>query len=291
MISVIDSHVHFWDPAVLSYPWLRGLPAIDRAFLPAAYEARVDGMVVVEANCAPPDTLREARWFESLAASDPRISAIVGFVGLDHAADDALDRLAAIPRVKGVRHNIQGESPGFCLQPLFVDGVRAVGRRGLGFDLCAMHDQLADVVELVTRCPDTRFVLDHCGKPAIRENAREPWMSDIRRLAERPNVWCKLSGLLTEAAPRCADDDLAPYAAHVVDAFGVDRVMYGSDWPVLTLAGTHADWFAFTNRFTSDWTATERRALYSENASRFYRTNHHVGGPPMAKSGHGLYGD
>jgi L-fuconolactonase len=130
---------------------------------------------------------------------------------------------------------------------------------------------LRDVLQLVRACPDTRFVLDHCGKPAIREGLLEPWRSDIARLAKCANVWCKLSGLVTEAAHvGWREADLIPYASHVVEQFGTERVMYGSDWPVLTLAAGYADWFQFTARFTETWSDGERRGFYRDNARRAY---------------------
>jgi L-fuconolactonase len=244
--------------------------------MPADYDQAIGdipirSLVAVEANPAPADALREARWFDALGAIDSRVAAIVAYVALDKLdRDQRLEELAAMPRVKGIRHNIQGEPRGFCLRPEFVDGVRAVGQRGFTFDLCATHDQLGEVVELVTRCPDTPFVLDHCGKPAIRDRVFEPWKAHIRALAERENIVCKLSGLLTEAGPHCSDDDLIPYADHVIESFSTDRVMYGSDWPVLTLAGRYSRWFEFTDRLTSGWSPDERRAFFFDTATRSY---------------------
>ena len=180
-LGIVDAHVHFWDPSALRYPWLDGLPALDKAFLPASYASAtsgipIDSMILVEANCLPHQTLGEADFFEEAAGLDSRVAGIVAFASLTTPAelDVTLDALAARPLVKGIRHNIQGEAAGFCTQPSFVDGVRKVGARGLTFDLCATHDQLRDVVELVRLCPDTRFVLDHCGKPAIRDRRLDP---------------------------------------------------------------------------------------------------------------------
>jgi L-fuconolactonase len=276
MTAIVDSHVHFWDPETLTYPWLKANPTLSRSFLlndyaDATADIPVESLVVVEANPAPSDARREALWLDSLATVDSRIRAIVAYVAVDGSGrDDAFDALSAIPRVKGLRHNIQGESSGFCLRPAFIYGVRTAGRRGFSFDICATHNQLGEVVELVTRCPDTRFVLDHCGKPAIRDGLFEPWTRHVRALAERGNVTCKLSGLLTEAAPQCSDNDLIPYAEHVVSCFGTDRMMYGSDWPVLTVAGEYSRWFAFTQKFTSGWTSNERHAFYVGNAFHTY---------------------
>jgi len=277
--GIVDAHVHFWDPSWLRYPWLEGLPPLDRPALPADYARAttgiaVDAMFLVEANCLPRQTLDEAAFFESIAAADPRVAGIVAFASLTapQELDRTLDALAAISLVKGVRHNIQREAPGFCTQPSFVEGVRTVGARGLTFDLCATHDQLREVLELVRQCPDTRFILDHCGKPAIRDRLFESWRRDIADLAECANVWCKLSGLVTEASPgEWREADLVPYASHVVEQFGTERVMYGSDWPVVTLAAGYADWFEFTKWLTAGWSDAERRGFYRDNAMRAYR--------------------
>lgn len=275
--AVLDAHVHVWDPAELHYPWLAGLPTLARAFLPADYRAvaaPVARWLFVEANCLPDESGREVRFVERLAAEGAPVAGIVAFADLAApaaAVGRALDALARSRLVKGMRHNIQGHPPGFALRRSFVDGVAEVGRRGLPFDVCATHDQLGEVLALVERCPDTRFVLDHCGKPAIRDRRFESWAADVARLAEHQRVSCKLSGLLTEADPaRWREADLVPYAEHAIACFGRERVMFGSDWPVLTLAGTFGDWYGFTERLTADWSAAERRGFYGENAGRVY---------------------
>jgi L-fuconolactonase len=280
---IVDAHVHFWDPAALRYPWLHEIPSLDQALLPADYrratgEMPISRIIFIEANCRPAEAQREAAWVERLAEAEPRIAGIVAFAdvaqGLGPGGSGlgrALDALARSPRLKGIRQNIQGNAAGFCLRQAFVDGVREVGRRSLTFDLCATHDQLGDVVQLVRQCSDTRFVLDHCGKPAIRDQRPEQWRQDIVALAAHENISCKLSGLLTEAGPEgWSDDDLLPYAECVVESFGAERVMYGSDWPVLTLAGSYCDWYGFTERFTAAWSAAERSGFYGDNASRVY---------------------
>lgn len=276
---VLDAHVHFWDPAVLRYPWLSDLPQLSRAHLPAAYAAAsaavpVQAVLFVEANPRAGQGVAEAEWVAALADASAPVAGIVALVDLcdADAASAALDRLGSLPRVVGARHNIQGNPPGFSLQPLFVEGVREVGRRGLCFDLCCTHQQLPEVLELARRTPETRLVLDHCGKPGIRERRLDPWREHVAALAELEHVCCKISGLLTEAAPGPREtEDLLPYAEHVVDRFGVERVLYGSDWPVLTLAGTHAGWYHFTRRLTRQWSRDEARAFYRDNARRVYR--------------------
>ena len=281
-VRIVDSHVHFWDPEVLHYPWLTGVPPLHRAFLPRDYAAAtgqipIGRMVFVEANCRADEAGREVEFVERLVRAEPRLAGIVAFVDLaqgigtrESGLGKTLDALSRSPRVKGMRQNIQGQPAGFCRQPAFVEGVREVGRRGLVFDLCATHDQLGEVVDLVRDCPVTRFVLDHCGKPAIRDGGFEAWSADVTRLAAYENVCCKLSGLLTEAGATWCLEDLVPYAARVVECFGSERVLYGSDWPVLTLAGDYGSWYGFTQRFTQGWSVAERSGFYADNAARVY---------------------
>ena len=277
--TVIDAHVHFWDPRVLRYPWLDAYPSLRRRYGPVEYAAAIGDMpvpavVLVEGNCVPAQSLAEVRHFERIAEEAAVVVAgVVAFADVTDpsALPGVLDSLSASRLVKGIRHNIQGEAPGFCVQPAFVTGVRDIGRRGLTFDLCATHDQLPDVIELVRQCPDTRFVLDHCGKPAIRERALDTWARNLGLLAVHDNVSCKLSGLLTEASPsQRGGAALMPFAERVVESFSPARLIYGSDWPVVTLAGAYADWYAFTRQVTAAWSVDEQSAFYAGNATRVY---------------------
>ncbi|MEP7000925.1 MAG: amidohydrolase family protein [bacterium] len=274
---VIDAHVHFWNPTALHYPWISGMAALDRTFLPTDLKSltagSLDGVVFVEANCLASENVAECEFVDALAEKESRIVGSVAFVDLcdAQARCRALDALAKRERVVGVRHNIQGHPKGFALQPEFVRGVQEVGRNELTFDLCVTADQLPEITELVRRCPDTKFVLDHCGKPAIRNDAFEPWATDLARLAEHQNVACKLSGLLTEARPaQRGEEGLFRYARHAMLCFGAARLMYGSDWPVVTIAGGEHAWRALVDAFTSDWTSAGRQAFFFDNVVRFY---------------------
>jgi L-fuconolactonase len=274
---VIDAHVHFWDPGALHYSWLGGAPELERAFLPDDFESlsagSVDGVVFVEANCRPTESTAECDFVDALAEHEPRIMGTVAFLDLCDAPNRprALDALARRDRVVGVRHNIQGQPSGFSLQAEFVRGVQEVGRHALTFDLCVTADQLPEVAQLVGRCPDTSFVLDHCGKPAISNDAFEPWATDLARLAEHQYVACKLSGLLSEARPdQRREADLSRYAQHAMTCFGAGRLMYGSDWPVVTTAGGDRAWRALADEFTSEWTVADRQAFFCDNAVRLY---------------------
>ncbi|MDB4883758.1 MAG: amidohydrolase 2 [Gemmatimonadetes bacterium] len=276
-MRVVDAHVHFWDPALRRYPWLDDEPALQRAFLPADFAplrtGSVHAVVFVQADCDPASSDDEVAWVETLSNADPRVLGIVAHVDMlaEQTRSAALDRLAQRERVVGVRHNIQGHPAGYATDAAFVRGVQQVGARGLTFDLCITGGQLSEVVELVDRCPDTRFVLDHCGKPAIRDDAFATWAKQIERLAGHERVSCKLSGLLTEArSDQRSVGGLRLYAEHVVRCFGPERVLYGSDWPVATLSGGAEVWRVITDELSAAWSEADRRAFYADNALRFY---------------------
>jgi L-fuconolactonase len=283
MGRVIDAHVHFWDPDLLHYPWLRQTRALQRAFLPEQFaalaNATVDGVIVVEANCEPSEAMAEVDFIDRLAAQEPRVLATIAYVDLldERSRSETLRRLAQRERVVGVRHNIQGQPADFCLAPAFVRGVNDVAAHGLTFDLCVTADQLDEAIELVRRCPDTLFILDHCGKPAIRDDAFSSWAAALERLAALERVSCKLSGLLTEARPDQRDvDAIRPYAEHAHACFGMDRLLFGSDWPVSTVAGGEALWRDIVAEITSAWSSNDRQAFYSDNAIRLYGLARHA---------------
>ncbi|PYP78404.1 MAG: amidohydrolase [Gemmatimonadetes bacterium] len=276
-IRAIDAHVHFWDPMVLRYPWLAGEPALAKPFRPTDFApltaGEVDAVVFVEANPAPEQAEDEVAWVEELADSEPRIAGIVAFVDLldEPRRTAALGHLGRTPRVVGVRHNIQHQPTGFALQPAFVRGVQAVGESGRPFDLCITADQLDEAIELVRRCPDVTFVLDHCGKPAIRDDAFDGWARDLERLASHDFVSCKISGLLTEAREdQRTAESLAPWIAQARACFGASRLIYGSDWPVSVLGGGAGRWRSIVDSVTASWSEAERRALFADNAARVY---------------------
>ena len=283
MGRVIDAHVHFWNPDVLHYPWLEETPALRRAFLPEHFSAfdngTVDGVIFVEANCEPWESSAELDFVDDVAEREPRVLGSVAYVDLrdERSRGEALRRLAQRERVVGIRQNIQGQPSGFCLGPSFVRGVHEVTDYGFTFDLCITADQLGDAIELVRRCPDTRFVLDHCAKPAIRDDAFSSWAPGVERLASYGRVSCKLSGLLTEARPDQRDvAGLRPYVEHVQACFGAGRLLYGSDWPMCTLAGGDLLWRGIVEQLTAGWSSDERCAFYADNAIRLYGLARHA---------------
>jgi L-fuconolactonase len=275
---IVDAHVHLYDPGRVGYPWMRDEPRLDRPHLLADYRAAVAGVdveavVFVEVAAAPDQRLAEAEFVAGLAAADPLVAGIVASAGLDSGGAE-LDALAAVPGVRGIRQLIQGhlDEPGWCLREPFVEAVRGLAARDLSFDLCVYHPQLADAAELVRRCPDVRFVLDHIGKPGIRAGLSEPWRRDITALAALPNVWCKISGVATEADHAAwTEAELAPYVAHAIEAFGCRRAMFGGDWPVSTLATSYPRWVALVDAVAAGASPADRRRLWRETAIDFYR--------------------
>ena len=278
---IIDAHVHLWDPTRTEIPWLAGVPPINRPMGLDDYSAatrgiEVAGLVYLQVEVHPVYALIEARDLVTLAATDHRIKGIVPWAPLElgETARYFLEELVALgPLVKGVRRIVQDEpDPEFCLQPKYVEGTRLLGELGLTADLCCNFRQLGPTVELVRRCPGTEFILDHIAKPNIRGGEREPWAGQIRELAGLPNVVCKISGVVTEADhDGWSVEDVRPWVEHCLDAFGPDRVVYGSDWPVATLASPYPRWVETLDAITTDWSELDRRKLWFENANRFYR--------------------
>ena len=276
---IVDTHVHLWHPKQLRYPWLAEVPALNRPYLLkdyiAAYGAlAIESIVFVQCDTHPDDGLKETAWVTSLAAVDPRIQGIVAWAPLEEGAQVApfVEKLAENRLVKGIRRLIQSESVDFCVQPNFVSGVKTLSRYGLSFDLCIFHPQLANAIRLVEQCPHVQFILDHIGKPDIKNQLFDPWKQEIETLAGFPNVHCKISGLVTEAdLETWTPADLQPYIEHVITCFGFDRVIYGSDWPVSTQASDYPRWVQTLTDAVSDCTSQELRNLFRDNAIKFYK--------------------
>lgn len=273
----IDAHLHVWQPDRLAYPWLADEPALDRAYLPAEVglaQSGVAAAVMVEAGRRPEQALDEVAFVEELVAQGTPIAAMVAHASLERG-DDAGAELAELAQrrlVTGVRRNLQDEPAGFALTDSFVTGIRLLADFGYSFDLCVRHWQLPEAIELVSRVPEVTFVLDHLGKPAVAVHSYDPWRENIRRLAGLPNVACKLSGLTTEAYPApWTADGLLPYLDHVLAEFGPDRCMFGSDWPVATLATPYDGWIDIVSQALAGLPASQRDAVAAGTARRVYR--------------------
>ena len=274
---IIDSHLHLWDPRRLRYPWL--FEPLDRAFLPADFRAAsagvdIEALVFLECDAAIEDAVAEAEAVLSWAREEPRIAAMVCNAPLEtgDGARPALERLAATDKVRGVRRIYQDQpDPAFCLQPDFMAGVRALADYDLSFDLCLKHPQLQATIGLADACPNVPMVLDHIAKPGIKAGLMQPWADQMRDLARRENVVCKLSGVATEAAPDWTPATLRPYIDVALEAFGPSRIMFGGDWPVSTLAITYPAWVALVDEAIADLSAAEKRQIFRDTARAFYR--------------------
>jgi L-fuconolactonase len=271
---ILDAHHHLWAPARGDYGWLTpDLTALYRDYLPPDLDPLlaangIDGTVIVQA--AP--TLAETRFLLELARRWPKARAVVGWVDMTAAdAPDVLAGLAADRMLRGIRPMVQDEpDPEWMLQDPVVRAFAALGDSGLTFDALVRPGQLRTLARLVDQHAHVPVVIDHAAKPGIEAGAFQPWADDIRALSERPQVMCKLSGLLTEAGPRTADADLQPYVDHLLACFGPERLMWGSDWPVLNLAGDYAGWLEQARRLVQRLGADEQAQIFGRTAQRFY---------------------
>ncbi|WP_333767999.1 amidohydrolase family protein [Streptomyces sp. IBSBF 2435] len=271
----IDAHHHLWDLARRPQPWLTGadLDPIARTFElaelePLLAEHGIDATVVVQSSSSLEET-REL--LATAAASGGRIAGVVGWADLtDPALGDVLASLTG-PLV-AVRHQVQDESDPWWLARAGVRrGLATVAAAGLAYDLLVTPRELPAALETAAALPELRFVLDHAAKPPVASGGWEPWGAQLRRLAALPNVSCKLSGLVTEADwGRWTPGDVLPYARHALDVFGPSRVLFGSDWPVCTLAATYGAVLALAEEAVGGLSAAERSAVFGGNASRVY---------------------
>jgi L-fuconolactonase len=277
---IIDSHVHLYDIEKLHYAWMAGAPSLNHTTLMSDFDqarekVAVEGLVFVEVDVDPGLHIAEAEFVAGLAEKDRRIGAIVAHAPLEKGKAIAanLEKLKHIQGVKGVRRLIQGEAdPSMCIAPDFVDAVRLLPHYGMSFDLCIKHYQLVYAIELVKKCPDVMFILDHIAKPDIKNGLIEPWRSQMVELAKLPNVVCKISGVATEADHGAwTREQLRPYIEHVIDSFGFDRVMFGSDWTVATLALDYPTWVDILDEVLIHASSDEKRHFWRGTAIKAYR--------------------
>ena len=270
-MPTIDSHHHFWRYTVEDYGWIDdAMRIIRRDFLPADLEreiraAGIDGVITVQAR----QSLEETRWLIELAGAHDFIRGVVGWVSLiDAGVGDILAPLAANPKLRAVRHVLQGEADDrYMMRPDFNRGIAALRPLGLVYDLLIFERHLPTAIEFVDRHPGQVFVLDHIAKPRIKDNLIEPWAQNIRELARRPNVYCKVSGMVTEADyTRWTEAQLRPYFDTVLAAFGPARLMFGTDWPVCLVAASYARWHALVRGWTATLTAAEQARIFGGTA-------------------------
>ena len=268
----VDAHQHFWRYDAAEYGWIDdAMAGLRRDFLPhdVAREmtrAGVDACIAVQAR----QTLDETRWLLSLSDLHPFIAGVVGWVDLQSSDVRGDLETLAHPKLVGIRHIAQSETdPRFLLRPAFVRGLALLEEFGLAYDILIYSHHLPVAAELAGRLPRQRFVLDHLAKPGIRRGERQVWERDLRALAAHPNVWAKLSGLVTEADwERWMPSDIRPYLDVAFDCFGWERLMIGSDWPVCTVAADYARTIGVVTDYMSTLPVHERDAVRGGNAIR-----------------------
>ena len=272
----IDAHQHFWRYNPADYGWIDdSMLKLRRNFLPADLQPELQaagfhGSIAVQAR----QTLEETRWLLELAASSPFIFGVVGWVDLQSEnVHTQLQELAKNPKLLGVRHVVQAEPDDrFLLRPEFVRGVALLEEFNLTYDILIYPKHLPVAAEFVSRFPRQRFVLDHLAKPFIKRRELEPWRKDFRRLAPFPNVYCKLSGMVTEADWQAwKPADMSPYLETALESFGHDRLMIGSDWPVCTVAASYSRTMNLVAEFFADYPRHFCDAILGINAARFWR--------------------
>ncbi len=269
-----DTHVHLFDLNHLEYNWLKSAPEINRSFSihdfqKASKDSNIGDIIFVEGGADPGLGIKEAKWISSLAKSHPRIKGIVASLditkGLDVSED--LELLTNLKLFKGIRCGFpknENESDNF------INGLNLLVSNNLTFDLLVSPDKFENVSTLVKKYPNNIFILDHMGNPDIKSGEFNIWKKGISMLASYPNVNCKISGIVTKAGEGWNARILMPYVEHVINAFGIKRLVYGGDWPVVLLGSSYLDWSTAFEKLTNDLSENEKRDVYQLNAKRIY---------------------
>jgi predicted TIM-barrel fold metal-dependent hydrolase len=291
-LPIVDCHQHLWDLTQFRLPWIEKGSLLDRNYVTEDYLQAAKGLniaqaVYMEVDVAPDQKKAEADYLVELCrgGKTPTRAAVVGGELTSDKFADYITPYRGNPFIKGVRQVIHSPSlkAGTCLSPTFVSNVQLLGKLGLSFDLCPRPAELSDGVKLVDKCPETRFIVDHCGNADVkawlgekRRGGQAPghevdaWKKDIAALADRKNVIGKISGIIARVPKEWSADDLAPIVNHCLDSFGPDRVIFGSDWPVCLLGASYRQWVTTLKEIISSRPADEQKKLLSENAIKFY---------------------
>jgi L-fuconolactonase len=280
MIPIIDTHQHLWDLTRFRLPWNKQGSPLARSFLMADYLNATAGLNVIKAvymevDLDPEQQTAEAQYILDIcqAGNTPTVAAVISGRPAKESFKKYLEPFKGSRYIKGVRQVLHNpEIPaGYCLSADFIKGIRLLGEWGMSFDICVRPGELSDAAKLIDACPAMRFILDHCGNANVQAKDRSQWQRDIAAVAQRKQVVCKVSGIVASAKPAAwTADDLAPIVNHTLDVFGPDRVMFGGDWPVCTLAATYKQWVEALKTIVHDRSLQEQRKLFHDNAMRFY---------------------
>lgn len=275
-MKTIDAHQHFWKYDPVKHDWIGDdMAVIRRDFLPEQLapvlnEHGIDGCVAVQAD----QTIEETDFLLEMSLQYDFIKGVVGWIDLQSpGAEEILNTYGQFSKLKGFRHILQGEQQrDLCLQPSFLAGISLLGQFDLTYDILVLKDQLQYIPEFVSQFPNQRFVLDHLAKPAIKSGEIDHWKRDIELVAQHENVYCKVSGMVTEAdLQNWTREDFTPYLDVVTAAFGMDRLMYGSDWPVCLAAGNYTKMLHIVKSYFQSFSAQEQQRFFGGNAIKFYK--------------------
>ncbi|SFH23991.1 amidohydrolase family protein [Pedobacter insulae] len=272
---MIDTHVHFWNFDPIRDNWITpDMEVIRRNFLPVNFKKAIESSPITGCIAVQADQSEDENHFLlSLAKEHPVINGIVGWIDLLNP--DLEERLAYwqnFKLIKGWRHVLQAENEQFILHPALAKGIQALSRYNYTYDLLCVHSQLPAILKLVERLPGQPLVLDHCGKPDAKTGNLKQWSEHIAELAQHENVYCKVSGLFTEADwIHWKEADIFNCFDVVFKHFGTQRIMYGSDWPVVLLSRPYGDWFNLVQKYCAQFSKAERRMIFYDNASAFYK--------------------
>lgn len=274
-MTIIDTHQHYWKYDPVNYAWINDDMAVIRQdFLPADLQPVLTANGVAASIAVQADqTEQETDWLLQLADENPFIAGVVGWVDLrSPQLAERLQHYAQFSKLKGFRHVLQGEEPSFMLQSSFVNGIAQLQAHGFAYDILIFPQHLPAALQLVQQFPEQRFVIDHLAKPYIKQGLIGEWASGMKALAAHTNVYCKISGMVTEADWRnWTAADLHPYIDTVVQAFGTNRCMFGSDWPVCLVAAAYDKWLQTVQDYFAGFSTEEQAMVFAGNAKHFYQ--------------------
>ncbi len=271
---MIDAHVHFWKYNKVKDAWITDdMKILQRNFLPQYIEPvlkenDVNGVIAVQADQSEIET----NFLIELSKSSDFIKGVVGWVNFKNKnIEERLQYFSQFNIVKGFRHIVQAEPDGFFQNENFLNGIRTLNSFGYTYDILIYQNQLKQATEFVNKFPEQKFVIDHCAKPNIKNNKINAWKKWMNEISKNENVYCKLSGLLTEAEwEKWNEKDLYPYLDAVFESFGTERLLFGSDWPVMLLSGTYAKWKNLLKKYMEHFSEQQKQKVFGENAIKFY---------------------
>lgn len=274
---MIDAHIHFWKYNKVKDAWITDdMKVLQHDFLPqnmrpVLLENKIDGVIAVQAD----QSENETNFLLDLAKENPEIEGIVGWVDLqDENVEKRLYYYFQSSIIKGFRHIVQTEPSGFLRGEKFLNGIKILQHFGFTYDILIYENQLKEAIEFVNKFPGQKFVIDHCAKPSIKSKKIKDWKKLMNEIAQNENVHCKLSGLITEAKwNKWNEKDIYPYLDTVVESFGTDRLLFGSDWPVMLLSGNYTRWKLFLEDYLNKFSGEVKADVMGNNAIKFYNLN------------------